>query len=130
MRMPEAMERQYLIDRLVEAGVLVPAGQKKIPDLPLPEMPSKIPISLDDILGINTPSTPLVIEIPHKADPKNDISETAEASYDPTCPCQNENKSESQQAPKYEVADIFNLYGEEYRKTTYLVDSTDYVIRS
>ena len=62
MIVPEAMEKQYLINRLVETGVLVPAGQGKIADLPLPVLPSKIPISFDDILGLETPSPPLSLK--------------------------------------------------------------------
>jgi Putative transposase/Transposase zinc-binding domain len=116
MRMPEELERQYVADSLVAAGVLVPTGQGETPDLLPPELPAKkIPIPLNELLGLKTPSTPPVIELP-KLNPENDTSGTAGASCDQTCPCRSESKSESQQPPKYEVADIFNLYGEEYRQ--------------
>ena len=46
MRMPEKLERQYVADSLVAAGVLVPTGQGETPDLPPPELPAKIPIPL------------------------------------------------------------------------------------
>jgi len=111
--MPEELEKQYVVDSLVAAGVLVPTGEGEIPKLPLPESPAKTPIS--EILDLKIPSTPPVIELP-KVNPENDLSPTAEASCDQTCPCRNESKSESQQPPKYEVADIFNPYGEEYRQ--------------
>ena len=86
----------------------------------MPELPSKIPISFDDILGLKTPSTPLAIEIPPKINLENDIFGISGASCAQTCPCQSESKTESQQSPKYEVADIFNLYGDEYRKNNEL----------
>ncbi|MCD4804308.1 MAG: hypothetical protein K8R07_01380 [Desulfobacterales bacterium] len=41
MRMSEELERQYIADSLVAAGVLVPTGEEKIPDLPPPELPAK-----------------------------------------------------------------------------------------
>jgi Putative transposase/Transposase zinc-binding domain len=107
MRMPEELERQYVADSLVAAGVFIPTGQGKTPDLPPPELPAKIPIPLNKLLGLKTPSTPPVIELP-KVNPENDTSGTAEASCDQTCPCRSESK--------YEVADIFNFYGDEYRQ--------------
>ncbi|MCK4620294.1 MAG: hypothetical protein KAT52_10135, partial [Desulfobacterales bacterium] len=115
MRMSEELERQYVADSLVAAGVLVPTGRGKTPDLPPPELPAKIPIPLNELLCLKTPYTPPVIELP-KLNPENDTSGTAGASCDQTCPCRSESKSESQQPPKYEVADIFNLYGDEYRQ--------------
>jgi hypothetical protein len=113
MRMSEEMERQYVADSLVAAGVLVSTWEEKIPVLPLFESPAKIPVS--ETFDLKTPSTPPVIELP-KVDPENDLSITAGASCDQTCSCRSESKAESQQPPKYEVADIFNLYGEEYRQ--------------
>ena len=63
MRMPEELERQYVADSLVAAGVLVPTGQGETPDLPPPELPAKIPIPLNELLGLKTPSTPPVIGV-------------------------------------------------------------------
>jgi len=121
--MPEELERQYVVNSLVAAGVLVTTGEAEIPDLQLPESPAKIPIS--ETFDLKTPSTPPVINLP-KVNPENDLSTTAEASCDQTCPCRSESKSESQQPPKYELSDIFMLYGEGYHKNHTLTPEHGY----
>ena len=114
MRMPEELERQYVVNSLVAAGVLVQTGEGEIPTLLLPESPAKIPVS--ETLDLKTPSTPPVIELP-KVNPENDLYRTAGASCDQTCPCRSESKSTSQQHPEYELAEVFRLYGHEFRKS-------------
>ena len=88
--------------------------------LPIPVPPSVIPI---DIPACALHADRSDIILPLKENPfhpfineKVQCAEHTGASCDQTCPCRSESKSESQQPPKYEVADIFNLYGEEYRK--------------
>jgi len=62
--------------------------------LPIPASPASIPINLSDIIF------PSIIN--NKLFPQQQVS------------CHKEQSSQEQ--PKYEVADIFNLYGEEYRQ--------------
>lgn len=83
----------------------VTTGETVIPDLPRPQSSAKIPIS--ETLDLKTPSMPPVIELPN-VNPENDLYRTG-ASCDQTCPCR-------QERPKYELSDIFMLYGEAYRK--------------
>ena len=79
--------------------------------LPIPVSSSVIPIDISDIiLPLKEKSL-----YPFISD-KVKYPEHTGAACDQTCPCRSESKSESQQPPKYEVADIFNLYGDEYRQ--------------
>ena len=82
---------------------------------PLPVSPAIIPIDISDIILPlkEKPFHPFISD-------QVQCPEHTGASCDQTCPCQSKSKSESQQPPKYEVADIFNLYGEEYRRNNKL----------
>ena len=93
------------------------AAPSKTPSFipPIPVSPSAIPIDISDIL-LPLKGKPLYPFISEQIK----CSEHAGASCDQTCPCRSKSESESQQPPQYEVADIFNLYGDEYRNNNTL----------
>ncbi len=93
MRYPEETERKLIIKQLAEKGILTENKESSIPYLPMPGSPVKIPMSLPE---------------PDVSIPCAGLPPHGSCGAESPCP-------EQPERPEYELADIFRLYGEDYR---------------